>query len=84
MFRPRLLGPEREPVRPRRQHDGESWRTVPLLESLQGARLTGAGRGRGGGHYGERQRRRHNWPIHRGAERDIRQQCRATGELFCC
>lgn len=80
VFRPSVLGSQCQLVRSRGQYDSESWRVVSLLEPLQGPGTASVGSRRGCGHHGECQRWRHHWSLHRRAQGNIWQQCRATGK----
>lgn len=80
VLRPHFLGPQRELVRSHRKHDGQPRRTVPVLESVSGARAFGTGRGRGGQRHGRSVGRRNRFQVHVSAQRHIRHGQRSGRE----
>lgn len=82
VLRPHILGPQRQPVRAHRQHDGQPRRAVPVLEPVPRARAAGAGRRRSGQRHGRSLRRHNHLQVHAGVEGNIRHGQRTGRECY--
>lgn len=82
VLRPHFLGPQRQPVRAHRQHDGQPRGAVPVLEPVSRARPVGPGRRGGGQRRGGGVGRRGRRQVHAGAQGNIRRAERSRREYI--